>query len=268
MTERAPAPMHAFGVALLLAMALPLAACTMVVAPPAVPGVATVADAEAAWARVLTQAVDDSGRVDFSGLAAGRSDLDSYLAFVARHSPASAPGLFPTVVDRLAYYINSYNALAMYGVIATGMPNSFERLLDRARFFKLTKFRIGGEDISLYDYENDIIRPLGEPRVHFALNCMAAGCPRLPRQPFVAATLDRVLDEVSREFFNSAKHVQVDGARKVARLSEILRFYTEDFVNPRVANSLIEYVNRYRTAPIPSSFEVEFIPYDWTVNRQ
>lgn len=156
----------------------------------------------------------------------------------------------------------------MYGVIVTGVPKSFARWLDRESFFKLTKFGIGGEDISLYGYENDIIRSLGEPRVHFALNCLAAGCPRLPRRPFVAATLERDLDRVSREFFNSAKHVQVDGARNAARLSDILCFSTEEFVNSRVANSLIEYVNRFLSAPIAPSFQVEFIPYDGTVNRQ
>jgi hypothetical protein len=49
----------------------------------------------------------------------------------------------------------------------------------KIRFFLLRKYRVGGEDMSLYALENDIIRPLGEPRVHFALNCMAVSCPRL-----------------------------------------------------------------------------------------
>lgn len=248
-------------------LSLQLAACATIVPAPTLPSGA-VSSPDESWARALAQAVDDRGRVNFGFLAGNRRDLDVYLSFVSNHSPASSPHLFSTDEHRLAYYINSYNALAVYGVIVLGMPKSFDRFIDQARFFKFTKFRIGGADISLYDYENDIIRPLGEPRIHFALNCMAAGCPRLPRLPFRAETLDRTLDEATREFLNSAKHVQVDSENKVVRLSEIFRFYTEDFVNVKIADSLISYVNRYRAAKIPETFRVEFIPYDWTVNRQ
>jgi uncharacterized protein DUF547 len=46
------------------------------------------------------------------------------------------------------------------------------------------KFIIGGRAMSLYAYESDIIRKLGEPRIHFALNCSALGCPILPSTPF------------------------------------------------------------------------------------
>jgi len=52
------------------------------------------------------------------------------------------------------------------------------------------------------------------------------------------------------------------------RLSEIFRFYTADFVNERVAPSLVAYVNRYRTQKIPEDFAVEFIPYNWLMNTQ
>ena len=48
---------------------------------------------------------------------------------------------------------------------------------------------VGGKTISLYKLENDVIRPLGEERVHFALNCMVVSCPRLPRAAFSAAAL-------------------------------------------------------------------------------
>ena len=50
------------------------------------------------------------------------------------------------------------------------------------------------------------------------------------------------------------------------RLSEILRFYRADFL--AAAPSLAAYVNRYRERTVPDSYRVEFIDYDWTVNRQ
>ena len=91
-------------------------------------------------------------------------------------------------------------------------------------------------------------------------------CPRLPRQPFHAATLDAALDTEARHFFGEPRNVSVDPARRVARLSAILDFYPGDFLAK--SPSLIGYANRYREAPIPGDYAVEFIPYDWTVSGQ
>jgi hypothetical protein len=115
-----------------------------------------------------------------------------------------------------------------------------------------------------------VIRPLGEPRIHFALNCMVRACPRLPQVPFTAAALDRQLETAAREFFDQELHVVVDTERKTVRFSQILEFYTADFVGESKdpMADLIAYCNRYRSEPIPLDYRVEFIPYDWTLNSQ
>lgn len=125
---------------------------------------------------------------------------------------------------------------------------------------------VGGVAMSLYAYENEIIRALGEERVHFALNCMAAGCARLPRTPFRAATLDAELDREARRFFDEPRNVRVDRARRVLLLAEILKFYAEDFLAK--APSLAAYANRYRREKVPEDFAIEYIPHDWTVAAQ
>jgi hypothetical protein len=50
-----------------------------------------------------------------------------------------------------------------------------------------------------------------------------------------------------------------DGYRFVAR---------RDGDRVRVFPSLIAYVNRYRSAPVPADFKVRFLDYDWTVNHR
>jgi hypothetical protein len=102
--------------------------------------------------------------------------------------------------------------------------------------------------------------------VHFALNCMAASCPRLPQQPFAADELDRELDAAARAFFAEPRNVAVDLSMRELHLSEILSFYTEDFLAK--APSLPAYVNRWRTDKVPEDYRVTFFPYDWTINRQ
>ncbi|MGE0388309.1 MAG: DUF547 domain-containing protein [Gammaproteobacteria bacterium] len=229
---------------------------------------AGTAEAGAAWAAVLQRFVDDRGRVAFERLREDRADLDRYVAWIAGVSPRSDPRAFAGRDQVLAYYINAYNALAMHGVLEAGLPEDFGSFLKRARFFKFRAVTIGGERTSLYDLENDVIRPLGEPRVHFALNCMVRACPRLPREPFDAVTLDARLDAAAREFFASDTHLRIDDARREIRVSEILKFYTEDFVAGGKVQDLPGYIDRYRSPPLPAHYRVRFIPYDWTLNRQ
>ncbi len=196
-----------------------------------------------AWQRVLERFVDDSGRVDYVGLARERADLDRFVAWI------HATGIGG---QGLAYHLNAYNALAMYNALERGVPGSLDGF-EKLRFFVLRQFDL-------------VIRPLGDERVHFALNCMAAGCPKLPRAPFRAESLAEALERETRLFLNEARHVQVDHAARAVRLSSILDFYQEDFLAK--APTLVAYVNQYRSERIPDDYRVEFIPYDWKLNAR
>lgn len=179
-----------------------LGACSTVVRAPARKGANTshagsVADgggvsatspdeARAGYARVLQRHVNDQGEVDFAALLNDVTDtgigaLESYVRAIAV-TPLDA-GL--TRQARLAHMINGYNALSTYNVIASNIPLSHHGFA-KVQFFVLRKFVIGNTTMSLYDFENGIIRKLGEPRVHFALNCSAVSCPALPRTVFTA----------------------------------------------------------------------------------
>jgi len=241
------------------------AGCSQFVPAPALPSQPAAGTPHDAWARVLQRRVDDRGRVDFEGLARDRADLDHYVAWVHDTGPENRPGLFTTRAGVIAHHLNAYNALAMHGILDAGVPRTLAGLR-KVGFFYLREVRVGGRSMSLYAYENDIIRPLGDERVHFALNCMVVGCPRLPRAPFDAATLDADLDREATRFLAEERNVEVDAASRTVRLSEIMKFYRADFLAK--APTLVDYVNRYRRVPIPPDYRVAFIPYDWTVNRQ
>jgi hypothetical protein len=251
----------------LVAMCLAaLAGCATVVAPPTAPPTTEV-QADAAWTRVLDRFVDVRGAVDFKALAADRADLDRMLRHVA-DTPLNS---FADSRARLAHMINAYNALSMANVISTGLPKTHAGVVAKLRFFVLRKQVIGGEALSLYAFENDVIRPftraIGEPRVHFALNCSALACPALPRQPFRAATLEADLARETLAFFARPENLRVDDAARELWLSELLNFYPDDFV-PAHGTSLIEYVNRTLGLSLPLDYTLRFTPYDWTVAHQ
>jgi hypothetical protein len=240
----------------------------LLAAEPACAAAVTLAEAFDLWSSVLTRFVDEQGRTDFEALAADRSALDEFVAYVEQVSPATMPELFPRRADVLAYHLNAYNTLVMRGVIDERITDGFTSFLKRQSFFRLRRVTVGGRSMSLSTYENEVIRALGEPRVHFALNCMVRSCPRLPQHAFDADDLEAQLEAAAREFCNDPRNVRVEAAAREVWLSAIFDFYTEDFAPDGKRESLIAYVNRYRDEPIDSRLAVKFLPYDWTLNRQ
>ena len=245
----------------MLAILLNLGCSTQVPAP-ALPSPQPQA-AQSAWASVLTKHVNEQGEVDFEALAGDRADLDRYV----RHVADVLLDALPDGPVRLAHMINAYNALSMYNVLQSGIPATHAGWA-KVSFFVLRKLDIGGQALSLYSFENDVIRPYArardEPRVHFALNCSAVSCPVLPRTPFSAQTLDAELERETRAFFARPENFRIDAANRTVWLSELLNFYPLDFV-PQPAPSLLAYANRYAPQPAPLDFSVRFTPYDWTV---
>jgi Protein of unknown function, DUF547 len=244
---------------LLVMVIILLNACaTIVPAPKPLSSLRTI-EPLASYSRVLQSYVNERGEVDFPALQIHRTDLDNYIAYVAQ-LPATS---ISNVNERLAHYINSYNALSMYNVLESGIPKTNAGSA-KIRFFYLRKLLIGGKQMSLYDYENDLIRVLKEPRVHFALNCSALSCPVLPRTLFSGANLNQELDREAHKFFSEQRNLRIDHAGKKIHVSELLDFYPDDFLSADTP-TLIAYINRYAPEKIPYDYTIEFIPYDWTI---
>lgn len=240
--------------------------------------------------RVLQHFVNDKGRVDYAALQQHAGDLERYYSLLAAHSPDSHPELFPTEHDRLAYWINAYNAAAIQIVLAhypitsvadVRRPWVFFFLPRKSGFFLFQRLTLGGATTSLYTLENRVIRKrFADPRIHFALNCASLGCPHLPQHAFHAADLEAQLDREARAFVAKARNVRVDHTTKTVWLSEIFKWYKKDFLawyrhtHPQHDATLLSYIAAYlpadkaaelqRAAP----YRIRFVPYDWCLNDQ
>jgi hypothetical protein len=219
-----------------------------------------------AWEGVLRRHVDTQGRVNFAAIAAEPAPLAAIVAEIGNVGPDNQPGLFPGREQVLAWRINAYNALAMFGIVQRGIPASLN-LIGRFAFFVNTTIRVAGRNTSLKSFEDDVIRPMGEERIHFALNCMVRGCPRLPQEAFRPQRLEAQLSAAAREFCESGYHVRPDPQRQAVFLSQIFDFFTVDFV-PAKAPSLLVYANRWRRQRLEETWTVRFFDYDWTINSQ
>jgi len=224
-------------------------------------GVAVAQAPDDARFDALLRAHVRDGNVDYAAFARS-ADFRSYVADLAK--PATLQGRDAT----LAYYINAYNALAIAGILDGLSPST---VLGRVRYFSLRQWALNGESITLYDLEHEVLRPLGEPRIHFAIVCASKSCPSLRAEAYVASRLSQQLDAQARGFVNDRARNRFDPASRSAQLSAIFKWFDGDFA-AAAAGSTQRYISRYAADPevagllAAEAFAVRFIDYDWTLN--
>ncbi|MGK0359604.1 MAG: hypothetical protein ACI9U2_001906 [Bradymonadia bacterium] len=244
---------------------LAITACGGVVKPEITIPVATL-DAMtefdyALWSEVLKTHVNTQGEVDYPTLLQNRAPLEKFVSQLAVMGPKTRPELFKTEQDKLAYYINAYNALTMFNVL-NRYPDIKSVTDAKVSFFVLTEFELDGDEVDLRALENDIVRvEFTEPRIHFALNCASVGCPRLPNEPFLPATLEAQLEREAQQFLHEKRNVKWEGS--TVWLSEIFNWYSTDF-----KPTPIDWI-RAKAKPnldLPAKAAVKHQAYDWRLN--
>jgi len=233
--------------------------------------------------QVLQARVDSAGMVDYPALKASRAMLDAYVDSLGKVSPRNHPQRFPTRHHELAYWINAYNAFVLRGVVDAYPVASVKDITPLGGFFTRKKFTAGGQEFTLNDIENEIIRPLyQDPRIHFAVNCGARSCPPLQQRAFAGEDLDARLEQVLERFARNPQFVRLDYGNDQLQLSKILEWYGEDFVKwfPQDRNSapanptLVDYLLPYLPAEMASylrqypKLRVTYDDYDWALNAQ
>lgn len=178
------------------------------------------------------------------------------------------PNALSTREARLAFWINAYNAFAIKGILDGYSPRT---KFGQWRYFISRKYRVGGETLNLNNLEKKILIPeYREPRIHFAIVCASQSCPKLRSEAFTAEHLETQLNENARQFINDPTKNRFDREHRVAYLSKIFDWFTEDFVAH--SGSLTAYVTQFVDDPLlaqdlrTSIYTVEFLDYDWTLN--
>ena len=213
------------------------------------------------WQEILSADVRD-GAVDYPAIRR-QGRLPSYVALLNRVDPGRL-----SAGDRLAFWINAYNAFAVTGILDGYAP---ETLFGRYRYFIAREYSIGGQPVNLYNLEREIlIAQFHEPRVHFAIVCASASCPKLQSWAYEGQPLDEQLNRVTSEFVNDPLRNRFDRSRKVASLSMIFKWFAKDF--EARSGSILSFVAGYVQDPsltqdlLAGDYTVEFLEYDWSLN--
>lgn len=219
-----------------------------------------------AFDELLAQCVQQ-GRVNYAGVKAKRGVLDTYLRELATVNTAAL-----SRKERLAFWINSYNAAVLSGVLDAGVPASVK---DIKGFFDKQTRAIGGEMLTLNQMK-DRGRALGDWRIHFALVGAALGDPPLRDEAYHPDWLDAQLAEQTRAYLADPAHgLRLDAKGRTLWAAKIFQAYAKDFVPQGSLNSetLLQVIEPYLNPLVAVTLRerpvrLKFIDYDWALNSR
>ncbi len=200
------------------------------------------------------------------------------------------PGRLRGQTVKLAFWINLYNSMVVDGILSLGVERS---VLQVPGFFRKMRYSIGGHVFSLHDIEHGILRRNAhpyrfpfppflfrprmkrwmvdnlDPRIHFAMVCGSRSC--APIDYYDPDKIDEQLDAAAADFINSSEVLVFPEENKVL-LSEIFLWYGKDFggkwgiidfiCRHTARNDAREYLQSH-----PPNLELEYLFYDWDLNR-
>ena len=234
----------------------------------------------------------DGGLVNYQGLVASPL-YQSYRGLVSSlrgfdyHQLGSRP-------DKLAFWINIYNALVIDAVIQSQVQASVtESWLGIMGFFQKAAYLIHNQRFSLTDIEQGILRanrgfpyfpgshfssadprisavlPDLDLRIHFALNCASRSCP--PISFYTPDRIDRQLDLAARNFVNN--DLLVFPSQLKVSLSKIFHWYQADFGSKEdlllfLADNLANQDLGNWIRENQDRIQIQYQPYNWDLNGQ
>ncbi|NEV94465.1 DUF547 domain-containing protein [Psychroflexus sp. YR1-1] len=211
------------------------------------------------WDELLKMYVDDNGHVNYKALKKNQEDLIVYLNLLNENPPDQSWNR----AQKKAYLINAYNAYTVK-LIIDNYP--LESIRDIGGFFNnpfTTEFaKIGGKTYALDDIEKGMLLKMGDPRVHFAVNCASESCPKLANEAYVASKLDQQLDAAAKRFILSDQNKL---SKNHVELSKIFKWYASDFETD--TTSVIDFINQYSGQKINEDASIEYLPYSWKLNE-
>jgi hypothetical protein len=217
-----------------------------------------------------TRAVDEKvgTRVDYAALA-GDPAWQGLLATLADVDP----GALGARNEKLAFWINAYNILAI-DLIVQNRPIASIRDIGWALrpVWKQEAGRIGGRGYSLDEIEHRILRPMGEPRIHAAIVCAANSCPNLRREAYRSDGLDAQLADKMRDWLaRPEKGMRLDRERGVLHLSRIFEWFDDDFEGQGGVVAVVTHHAPERDREWlrlhAAALEIEYLDYDWQLNE-
>ncbi len=213
------------------------------------------------WDSLLQQYVSEDGKVNYQGFKRDSVRLNEYLNLLSKNHPSEQNW---SREEQLAYWINAYNAFTVKLIVDNYPVQSIKDIKKGIAFvnsvWDIKFIQIEDRSYDLNNIEHGILRPkFKEPRIHFAINCASASCPKLLNRAYNANRLDKQLDEAAQAFLADPFKNKIAADR--IEISKIFSWFQGDF------GDVIDFINRYSTVKINRNAKVEHLEYDWSLNE-
>lgn len=204
---------------------------------------------------LVAKYVSPEGNVNYDGFKSNWSVLRTYIKALGENMPTDQW----TKEDKLAYWMNAYNAMTVDLILRNYPLESIKDIKDPwgQRFWKL-----GEKYYNLNEIEHKILRKMGDARIHFGINCASFSCPPLLNEAFTAQKVDTQLDVLARRFVNDSKRNTITA--NSIEISEIFNWFAKDF---KTNGSVIDFLNKYSDVQIAAKAKKRYKDYDWSLNK-
>ncbi|MCZ6684365.1 MAG: DUF547 domain-containing protein [Candidatus Dadabacteria bacterium] len=249
----------------------------------------------AAYNSLLNRYVKNA-RVNYEGFINSRAKFETFL----RTLGSVDKDVFEswTEEQRLAFWINAYNAFTIKAIIDHyPIKRSFtlvgifyapsDSILQIKGVWTKLQFRALGNMVTLDEIEHQILRKkFNEPRIHMAINCASISCPDLRNEAYTPEKLEEQLADASTNFVNNPdKGVYVNEQSGKVKLSKIFKWFGDDFINNygskklfnnyslkenAVLNFTSEYIESEEVKEylMNNKLKIGYLGYDWHLNEQ
>ena len=208
---------------------------------------------DALWATQLQQYVDSNGKVNYAAWKKKSKLLDDYIQVLQEQPPHDQW----SKAEHLAYWINAYNALTVQLILKYYPLNSIQ---DIRKPWEQIVFRVKEQTYTLNAIEHQVLRKMDEPRIHFAINCASASCPKLAQKPYTAINLEAELQAVTQAFLcDPEKNILTE---EKVQLSKIFLWFAEDFGSKK---ERLEWLSKQTGLELTQA-RVRYLKYDWSLN--
>ncbi|GAA3636328.1 DUF547 domain-containing protein [Flavivirga jejuensis] len=207
------------------------------------------------WDTLLQKYVSNKGNVNYKAFKSNRKALTHYINYLGEHMPQNSW----TKEEKLAYWINAYNAMTIDLILRYYPINSIKDINKpwEQRFWKL-----GEKWYNLNEIEHQILRKMNEPRIHFAIVCASFSCPKLQNEAFIPSNIDEQLTNATKDFLSDSERNDI--SKDHIKLSKIFQWFAKDF---KQAGTLINFLNQYSEITISDKAKKNFKDYNWNLNE-
>lgn len=203
---------------------------------------------------LLKKHVSKAGNVNYKGFKSDSKTLQNYIELLKTQQPTDSW----TQNDKLAYWINAYNALTI-NLILRNYPT--KSIKDIKHPWDQRLWKLGDKWQNLNDIEHEILRKMNEPRIHFAIVCASVSCPKLQNEAFTAANLDEQLTNATKEFLADTSKNEL--SKDNIKISKIFKWFKKDFEKN---GNLIDFLNQYANIEISEKAKKSYTDYNWNLN--